>query len=263
MTTYLIGCLSGQGPPRLDDEDIVQSDSDNYVEEVTPPCSTKAPPVHVLSSSTSPNRVQDLSSNTPDRVQDLTSNSPEGRQDSPDPRDISSSSSPGRHEDRLDPTDHTSSSSPSSSPGRRKQASPTRAVRQHSPESSPGAPSTLSDHVTRTGSPSSPDREDTAPSDNEPLVGFGSPMMPYPPDDDEAEETVAVLTSLAASDPSPASKGKRPVEHRSSFESEEIRFVRPDRVKRRVADPVDEAGGPVFQQAEKARPLRLKFNLKL
>ncbi|KAL3701026.1 hypothetical protein R1sor_019048 [Riccia sorocarpa] len=152
------------------------------------------------------------SSSTPERVQDLTSNSPEGRQVSPDPRDILSSSSTGRHKDRPDPTDIPSSSSP----GRRKQASPTRAVRQHSLESSPGAPSTLSDHTTSSGSPSSPDREDTGPSDNEPLVGFGSPMVPYPPDDDEAEEAIAVLTSLAASDPSPASKGKRPVDHRSS-----------------------------------------------
>ncbi|KAL3681862.1 hypothetical protein R1sor_024818 [Riccia sorocarpa] len=95
------------------------------------------------------------------------------------------------------------------------------------------------------GSPSSPNREDTASSDNEPLVGFGSPIVLYPPDDDKTEEAVAVLISLAASDPSSTSKGKRPVEHRSSSESEEIRFVRPDRMKRRVADPVDEVGGPV------------------
>ncbi|KAL3686960.1 hypothetical protein R1sor_013269 [Riccia sorocarpa] len=90
------------------------------------------------SSSTSPDRLQDLSSSTPDRVQDLTSSSPEGRQVSPDPKDIPSSSSPGRHQDRPDPTDIPSPSSPSSSPGRRKQASPTRAERQHSSESSPG-----------------------------------------------------------------------------------------------------------------------------
>ncbi|KAL3685655.1 hypothetical protein R1sor_003677 [Riccia sorocarpa] len=192
----------------------------------------------------------DLSSNIPECVQDLTSNSPEGRQDSPDPRDIPSSSSPGRHQDKADPTNIPSSSNPSSSPGRKKQASPTRAIRQHSPESSPRAPSTLSDHATRSGSSSNPDREDTTPSDNEPLVGFGSPMVPYPLDDDEAKEAVAVLTSLATSDPSPTSKGKRPVEHRSSSESEEIRFVRPDCVKRHVVDPVDEVGGPVSQQAE-------------
>ncbi|KAL3685615.1 hypothetical protein R1sor_003637 [Riccia sorocarpa] len=233
----------------VDDEDIVQSDSDKSVEEVTLPRSTRASPVQVLSSSTNPDRVQDLSSNTLERVQDLTSSSREGRQVSPDPRDIPSSSSPERHQDRPDLRDIPSSSSPSSSPGRRKQASPTKAVRQHSPESSPGAPSTLSDHATRSGSPSSPDREDTGSSDNEPLVGFGSPMVQYPPDDDEAEEAVAVLTSLAASD-SPASKAKQPVEHRSSSESEEIRFVRPDRVKRRVADPDDKAGGPVSQHAE-------------
>ncbi|KAL3681869.1 hypothetical protein R1sor_024825 [Riccia sorocarpa] len=113
---------------KVDDEDIVQSDSDKSVEEVTPPRSARAPPVQVLSTSTS----------SPDRVQDLTSSSPEGRQVSPDPRDIPSSSSPGRHQDRPDPKDIPSSSSPSSSPGRRKQASPTRAEPQHSPESSPG-----------------------------------------------------------------------------------------------------------------------------
>ncbi|KAL3691881.1 hypothetical protein R1sor_005532 [Riccia sorocarpa] len=111
---------------------------------------------------------------------DLTSSSPERRQVSPDPRDIPSSSSPGCHQDSPD--------------------------RQHSPESSPGeggggggAPSTLSDHTTRSGSPTSPDREE--PSDNEPLAGFGSPMVPYPPDDDDEEGTIACLTSLGASDP--------------------------------------------------------------
>ncbi|KAL3699212.1 hypothetical protein R1sor_017234 [Riccia sorocarpa] len=239
----------------VDDEDIVQSDSDKSVEEVTSPRSARAPPVQEVSSSNSPDRVQDLSSSTPDRVQDLSSSSPEGRQVNPDPRDIPSSSSPGRHQDRPPRTDIPSSSSPSSSPGRRKQDSPTRAVRRHSPESSPGgAPSTLSDHATRSGSPSSPDRQE--PDDNEPLAGFAEPMaepmVPYPPSDDEQVEAVAVLTSLAASDPLPASKGKRPVLHRSSSESEEIRFVRPDRVKRRVADPDDDVGVPVSQQAELA-----------
>ncbi|KAL3676595.1 hypothetical protein R1sor_026543 [Riccia sorocarpa] len=160
---------------------------------------------------------------------------------------------PGRHQDRPDPTDIPSSSSPSSSPGCRKQASPTRAVRHHSLESSPrGAPSTLSDHNIRSGSPSSPDREE--PDDNEPLVGFGSPMVPYTPSDDEQVEAVAVLTSLAASDPSPASKGKRPVLHRSSSESEKIRFVMRNRVKRRVADLDDDARGPVSQQVEAVHP---------
>ncbi|KAL3684994.1 hypothetical protein R1sor_003016 [Riccia sorocarpa] len=63
----------------MDDEDIVQSDSDKSVEEVTPPRSARAPPVQVLSSSTSnPDRVQDLTSSSPERVQDLTSSSPEG-----------------------------------------------------------------------------------------------------------------------------------------------------------------------------------------
>ncbi|KAL3691504.1 hypothetical protein R1sor_005155 [Riccia sorocarpa] len=189
----------------VDDEDIVKSDSDKSVKEVTPPRSTRAPPVQVLSSSTSPDRVQDLISSTPDRLQDLTSSSPEGRQVCPDPRDIPSSSSPGRHQDRPDPTDIPSSSIP----GRRKQASPTRAERQYSPESSPwGAPSTLSDHATRSGSPTSPNREE--PDDNEPLAGFGSPIVPYLPSDDEEEEAVAVLTSLAVSDPSPASKRSGP-----------------------------------------------------
>ncbi|KAL3690093.1 hypothetical protein R1sor_016402 [Riccia sorocarpa] len=233
----------------VDDENIVQSDSDKSVEEETSPRSARAPLVQTLSASTSPDRLHDLSSSTPDRVQDLTSSSPEGRQVSHDPRDIPSSSSPGRHQDIPLPPDISSSSSP----GRRKQASPTRAVRQHSPESSPGgAPSTLSDHATRSGSPSSPDRQE--PDDNEPLAGFAEPMVPYPPSDDEQVEAVAVLTSLAASDPSPASKGKRPVLHRSSSESEEIRFVRPDRVKRRVADPDDDAGGPVSQQAQAVHP---------
>ncbi|KAL3690504.1 hypothetical protein R1sor_016813 [Riccia sorocarpa] len=191
---------------------------------------------------------------------DLTSSSPEGREVSLDPRDKPSSSSPGRHQDRPDPTNIPSSSNPSSSPGRRKQASPTRAERHHSLESSPrGAPSTLNDHATRSGSPTNPDREE--PDDNEPLAGFGSPIVPYPPSNDEEEETVAVLTSLAASDPSPASKGSRPVLHRSSFESEEIRFVRPDRVKRRVADPDDDAGGPVSQQAEVDRLVAMLFLL--
>ncbi|KAL3690575.1 hypothetical protein R1sor_016884 [Riccia sorocarpa] len=223
--------------------DIVQNDSDKSVEEATPPRSARAPPVQVPSSSTSPDRLQDLSSRPPDRVQDLTSSSPEGRQVSHDPRDIPSSSSSGRHQVRPLPTDIPSSSNP----GRRKQASPTRAVRPHSPESSlGGAPSTLSDHATRSGSPSSPDRQE--PDDNEPLAGFAEPMVPYPPSDDEQVEAVAVLTSLAASYPSPASKGKRPVLHKSSSESEEIRFVRPDGVKRRVADPDDDAGGPVSQQ---------------
>ncbi|KAL3686951.1 hypothetical protein R1sor_013260 [Riccia sorocarpa] len=102
----------------VDDEDIVQSDSDKSVEEVTPPRSARAPPVQVLSSSTStPDRVKDLTSSSPERVHDLTSSSPEGRQVSPDPRDIPSSSSPGRHQHRPDPKDIPSSSSPSSSPG--------------------------------------------------------------------------------------------------------------------------------------------------
>ncbi|KAL3700145.1 hypothetical protein R1sor_018167 [Riccia sorocarpa] len=147
----------------VDDEDIVLSDSDKSVEEVIPPRSARAPQVHVLSSSTSPDRVL----------------------------------------------------------GRRKQASPT-----------------------------SPDREETVPSDNEPLVGFGLPIVPYPPDDDDEEVAIADLTSLGASDLSTTSKGKRPVEHRSSSESKEIRIAKPDRVKRRVADPDDEAGGPVSQHAE-------------
>ncbi|KAL3690501.1 hypothetical protein R1sor_016810 [Riccia sorocarpa] len=185
----------------VDDEDIVLSDSDKSVEEVTPPRLARAPQVHVLSSSTSP----DPSSSNPERVQ--------------------------------------------VSPGRRKQASPTSPDRQHSPESSPGAPSTLSDHATRSGSSTSPDREETVSFDNEPL-GFGSPMVPYPSEDDDEEVTVAGLISLGASDPSTSSKGKRPVEHRSSSESKEIRFVMPDRVKRRVADPDDEADGLVSQQAE-------------
>ncbi|KAL3681027.1 hypothetical protein R1sor_023983 [Riccia sorocarpa] len=134
-----------------------------------------------------------------------------------------------------------------------RQASPTSPDRQHSPESSPGgAPGTLSDHATRSGSPSSPDRGE--PADNEPLTGFGSPMVPYPASEDDEkgaiEWAIKGLTSLGAADLTTIAKGKRPVLHRSSSESEEIRFARPDRVKRRVAATEDEAGGPVSQQAE-------------
>ncbi|KAL3677688.1 hypothetical protein R1sor_020644 [Riccia sorocarpa] len=99
------------------------------------------------------------------------------------------------------------------------------------------------------GSPSSPDRGE--PADNEPLTGFGSPMVPYPAskDDEEGaiEGTIKGLTSLGAADLTKIAKGKRPVLHRSSSESEEIRFARPDRVKRKVAATEDEAGGPVSQ----------------
>ncbi|KAL3701035.1 hypothetical protein R1sor_019057 [Riccia sorocarpa] len=60
------------------------------------------------------------------------------------------------------------------------QASPTKPDRQHSHESSLGAPSTLSDHAICSGSDTTPDRESTGPFDNESLIGFGSPMVPYP-----------------------------------------------------------------------------------
>ncbi|KAL3677661.1 hypothetical protein R1sor_020617 [Riccia sorocarpa] len=107
-------------------------------------------------------QVQVLSSSTsPDRV--------------PEPRDIPSSSSPGRT----------------------KQASPTSPDRKHSPESSlgeEGAPSTLSDHATRSGSLTSLDREVIVPSDDDSLVGFRSPMMPYLPSDDDEEGAIAGLT---------------------------------------------------------------------
>ncbi|KAL3691421.1 hypothetical protein R1sor_005072 [Riccia sorocarpa] len=113
-------------------------------------------------------------------------------------------------------------------------------------------PSTSSqEHV---GSPTSPDREETVPSDNEHLVGFGSPMVPYQPDDDDEEVAIASLTSLGASDPATTSKGKQPVEHRSSFESEEIRISKPDRVKRRVADLDDEAGDHNRQRSKDSLP---------
>ncbi|KAL3689468.1 hypothetical protein R1sor_015777 [Riccia sorocarpa] len=219
----------------VDDEDIVLSDSDKFVEEVTPPRSARAAPVQVLSSSTSPDRVQDPSSRSPERVHVSSPSSPE--------RVLASSST------NLDPRDIPSSSSPGST----RQASPTSPDRQHSPESSPGgAPSTLSDHANRSGSPSSPDREE--PADNEPLAGFGSPMVPYPPNDDDEERAIegaiAGLTSLQASDLTTIAKGKRPVLHRSFSESKEIRFARPDCVKRRVAATEDEAGGPVSQQAK-------------
>ncbi|KAL3680663.1 hypothetical protein R1sor_023619 [Riccia sorocarpa] len=216
-------------------DDIVLSDSDKSVEEVTPPRSARAAPVHVQSSSNSPDRVQDPSSSSPEEVHVSSPSSPERGPDrghlNPDPRDVPSSSSPGRT----------------------RQASPTSPDRQHSPESSPGgAPSTLSDHATRSGSPSSPDRGE--PADNEPLTGFGSPMVPYPASEDDEEGAIegAIkgLTSLGAADLTTISKGKRPVLHRSSSESKEIRFARSDNVKRRVATTEDEADGPVSQQAE-------------
>ncbi|KAL3701351.1 hypothetical protein R1sor_019373 [Riccia sorocarpa] len=82
-------------------------------------------------------------------------------------------------------------------------------------------------------------------------------MVPYPSSDDDEEEAIegAIkgLTSLGAADLTTIAKGNRPVLHKNSSESEEIRFVRPDRVKRRVAATEDEAGSPVSQQAETAR----------
>ncbi|KAL3697697.1 hypothetical protein R1sor_011773 [Riccia sorocarpa] len=79
-------------------------------------------------------------------------------------------------------------------------------------------------------------------------------MVPYPASDDDEEGAVegAIkgLTSLGAADLATTAKGKRPVLHRSSSESEEIRFARPYRVKRRVAATEDEAGGLAPQQAE-------------
>ncbi|KAL3687068.1 hypothetical protein R1sor_013377 [Riccia sorocarpa] len=87
-----------------------------------------------------------------------------------------------------------------------------------------------------------------SPSNDEPLVGFGLPVVAYVPDDDEEEVANAYLTSLGAADPATA-KGKRFVDHKSSSESEEIRNAKPDRVKRQVADPPDEADGPDSQQA--------------
>ncbi|KAL3699839.1 hypothetical protein R1sor_017861 [Riccia sorocarpa] len=214
----------------VDDEDMVLSDSDKSVEEVTLPRSATPPPVQVLPSSSSPDRVQDPSSSSPEQVHVSSPSSPE--------RVLgSSSSSPDRGHISPDPRDIPSSSSPSR----------TSLDRQHSFESSPrGAPSTLSDHATRSGSPSSPDRGQ--PADNEPLAGFGSPMVPYPASDDNeegaVEEAIKGLTSLSAADLAMTTKGKRPVLHRSSSESEEIRFARQDRVKRRVATTEDDAGGP-------------------
>ncbi|KAL3681142.1 hypothetical protein R1sor_024098 [Riccia sorocarpa] len=73
----------------VDDEDIVQSDSDKSVEEETPPRSARAPPPGTPSRQTAPNK-------------------------------------------------HPVFEQPFEQPGTQKQASPTRAVRQHSLESSPG-----------------------------------------------------------------------------------------------------------------------------
>ncbi|KAL3677988.1 hypothetical protein R1sor_020944 [Riccia sorocarpa] len=79
-------------------------------------------------------------------------------------------------------------------------------------------------------------------------------MVPYPASEDDEEGAIEgaikCLTSLGAADLTTIAKGKRPVLHRSSSESEEIRFAMPDRVKRRVAATEDEAGGPVSQHAE-------------
>ncbi|KAL3701894.1 hypothetical protein R1sor_019916 [Riccia sorocarpa] len=189
----------------VDDEDIVLSDSDKSVEEATPPRSATPSPVQVVSSSTSPDRVQDPYSNSPEHVRNSSPSSPE--------RVVASSSS-----------------------------SPDRGQLSQDPKDIPG-------------SPSNPDREE--PADNEPVAGFGSPMVPYPAlDDDEegaVEGAIKGLTSLGAADLATTAKGKRPVLHRSSSESEEIRFARPDRVKRRVAATEDEAGGPAPQQAETAK----------
>ncbi|KAL3698917.1 hypothetical protein R1sor_016939 [Riccia sorocarpa] len=126
----------------VDDEDIVLSDSDKSVEEVTPPRSARAALVHVQSSSNNPDRVQDPSSSSPDRMQDPSSNNPDRVQDpsssSPEQMHVSSPSSPERGPDRghlsPDPRDVPSSSNP----GRTRQVSPTSPDRQHSPESSPG-----------------------------------------------------------------------------------------------------------------------------
>ncbi|KAL3677485.1 hypothetical protein R1sor_027433 [Riccia sorocarpa] len=238
----------------VDDEEIVLSHSDKSVEEVTPPRSARAALVQVLSSSTSPDRVQDPSSSSPEQVH-VSSPS------SPDRVLASSSSSPDHGHLSPDPKDIPSTSNPGST----RQASSRSPDRQHSPESSPrGAPSTLSDHTTRSGSPSSPDREE--PADNEPLARFGSPMVPYPLDDDDEEGAIegaiAGLTSLQESDLSTIANDKRLVLHRSSSESEEIRFARPDRVKRRIATTDDEAGCLVSQQAEVDRLTAMVNELK-
>ncbi|KAL3680295.1 hypothetical protein R1sor_023251 [Riccia sorocarpa] len=269
MKTYLIGCPSGPGPPRLatyfkekireeirackkqmqasgkrkvrptcsgivvlhilrtcgivDDEDIVQSDSDKSLEEVTHPRSARAPPVQVLSSSPSPDRVQALTSSSPERVQDLSPNSPERKQVSPDPRDISSSSSPGRHQD-----------------------SP---YRQHSPKSSPWGRLVLS-MTTLLAMGEQPARIARNRLIMNLWLGLDRPWCRIRLMITDEEGAIAGFTSLGASDPSTISKGKRPVLHKSSSESEEIRFARPDRMKRRVADTEDEADSPVSQHAE-------------
>ncbi|KAL3701437.1 hypothetical protein R1sor_019459 [Riccia sorocarpa] len=110
----------------VDDEKIVLSDSDKFVEEVTPPHSARAAPVQVLSSSTSPDRVHDPSSNSPECVHVSSPSNPERVL-------ASSSSSPDRGHLSPDPRDISSTSSPSST----RHASPTSPNRQHSPESSP------------------------------------------------------------------------------------------------------------------------------
>ncbi|KAL3687795.1 hypothetical protein R1sor_014104 [Riccia sorocarpa] len=105
----------------VDDEDIVLSDSDKSLEEVTPPRSVRAPRVQVLSSSTctSPDRVQDPSSSSLERMQILSSSSPDCVHDQS-----------------------------SSSPARRHISSPSSPDRHHSPESSGGAATTLSHPTT-------------------------------------------------------------------------------------------------------------------
>ncbi|KAL3696799.1 hypothetical protein R1sor_010875 [Riccia sorocarpa] len=183
----------------LDDEDIVLSDSDKSVEEVTPPRSTRASQVHVLSSSTSLDRVQNPSISSPERVQvssrsspervlDSSSNSPERRQLNPDPRDIQSSRSPGH----------------------RKHASPTNPDRQHSPDLAQWRLVLLGTTLLAMGHRPAPTARKLFLLIMNLSLGLDRPWCCIRLDDDDEEVAIAGLTSLGASDPSIASKGKQP-----------------------------------------------------
>ncbi|KAL3697090.1 hypothetical protein R1sor_011166 [Riccia sorocarpa] len=210
----------------VDDEDIVLSHSDKSLEEVTPPHSARA------------SRVPRPRAG-PKFQQSRPRAGPGFDVSGPKTNTVFEQSGPQKagFTDQVGPPSYN----------------------DHSPESSSGQGSTLSDHATHSGSDTSPDRErigpstadeiNEAPSDNDPLVGFGSPLVSYGPDEEDEEVVIVGLLSLGAKDRATA-KGKRPVDHRSSSESEEIRNAKLDRVKRRVVDPIDEAIGPSSQQVE-------------
>ncbi|KAL3687879.1 hypothetical protein R1sor_014188 [Riccia sorocarpa] len=76
------------------------------------------------------------------------------------------------------------------------------------------------------------------PLGDEPLYGSGSPVVAGALETDEEEEAIAGMQSLGAANPATV-KSKRPMDHKSSFESEEIRNGKPYSVKIRVANIPD------------------------